>query len=153
MPAPVPIRNPKVPEQRRLPIEAGGEARMVDGEVKSRKMASRWYDRGGRVMLDGKWELVGRSEIRGDNPIAWRGNESRLPFDQINLQPWDESFILLKSLMNSSYEIPTKPCLLHKDRFLLYSSNKRFRFIWTTNSFRPEKISCRKVSNAWKGNV
>ena len=42
MPAPVPMRNPKVPEQRRLPIEAGGEARMVDGEVKSkRKMASR----------------------------------------------------------------------------------------------------------------
>ena len=34
MPAPVPIRNPKVPEQRRLPIEAGGEARMVEGEVK-----------------------------------------------------------------------------------------------------------------------
>ena len=41
MPAPVPIRKPKVPEQRRLPIETGGEARMVDGEVKSRKMASR----------------------------------------------------------------------------------------------------------------
>ena len=41
MPAPVPTRKPRVPAQRRVPIEGGGEARLVGGELMRRTKVRR----------------------------------------------------------------------------------------------------------------
>ena len=41
MPAPVPTRKPTVPAQRRVPIEGGGEARLMLGELMIRTKVRR----------------------------------------------------------------------------------------------------------------
>ena len=41
MPAPVPTRKPRVPAQRRVPIEGGGEARLMLGELMIRTKVRR----------------------------------------------------------------------------------------------------------------
>ena len=67
MPAPVPTRKPTVPAQRRVPIEAGGEARLMLGELMRRTKVRR-VERDGATMLtptedwDGHWAAVIREE-------------------------------------------------------------------------------------------
>ena len=53
MPAPVPTRKPRVPAQRRVPIEAGGgEARLAGGELMRSTKVRRVEREGAMLKLD-----------------------------------------------------------------------------------------------------
>ena len=51
MPAPVPTRKPRVPEQRRVPMEGGGEALVMGGELMRRRKVRRVEREGEGAML------------------------------------------------------------------------------------------------------
>ena len=51
MPAPVPMRKPRVPAQRRVPTEGGGDARLAVGELMIRTKVRRVEREEGAMLL------------------------------------------------------------------------------------------------------